>query len=352
MVLRPLPALRTPTFRHYAWNTENHIGVGLKVKLVGDSAALKLWHAALVKGQYLNGVAFDSWDGTVAWMTLEAIARIDPVRTRAPPRPAPRPTPAPTATVPPSTHRCVCAVRPQWKVQVQAKKKQQINLEEDVKKKTGDKNKSSPDTKRACVEDHEEDVVFKDAGEAKTAALNAVKTLKALNVGGGGAEAIRNLSGAVGFLDGKLAEEPTRPDGVYPGIALLPITKDVFAMSVAVRPGTKVLMVFSPQKSRLALRFKNEDEEMAPLAGADVRGLPGLGAGTFDTSFIQIPGKRKMLDVAPPEGQTSQGSRHMLKRPRGELVFMTHDGAMRLAQFSVPLVPEELPEPEYVPDYE
>ena len=96
------PPSGTPTVRGTR-RRENHIGVGLKVKLVGDSAALKLWHAALVKGEYLNDAAFDSWDGTVAWMTLEAIARIDPVRTRAPPRPAPRPTPAPTATVLPSS---------------------------------------------------------------------------------------------------------------------------------------------------------------------------------------------------------------------------------------------------------
>ena len=104
----PHAHLQAPTVRGTR-RRENHIGVGLKVKLVGDSAALKLWHAALVKGQYLNGVAFDSWDGTVAWMTPEAIARIDPVRTRAPPRPAPRPTPAPTAAVP-CSHRLIDGV--------------------------------------------------------------------------------------------------------------------------------------------------------------------------------------------------------------------------------------------------
>ena len=92
------PPSGTPTVRGTR-RRENHIGVGLKVKLVGDSAALKLWHAALVKGEYLNDAAFDSWDGTVAWTTLDSIgiARINrcaralrPVPRHARPRPRPQ----------------------------------------------------------------------------------------------------------------------------------------------------------------------------------------------------------------------------------------------------------------------
>lgn len=93
-------------------------------------------------------------------------------------------------------------------------------------------------------------------------------------------------------------------------------------------------MKFTPKKTRLALRIQNSEQEMVQLAGADVGGLPGLGAGTHDTDYIAIPDQRTMLDVdappaAPPAAggcKTAEGSRKPpRKRPRGQLQFMSHD---------------------------